>query len=265
MLSLEQLVAGIAHELNNPMAFVKGNVNHLQDYIESLLELIDCYQNHVSQPIPAVEDYAQKIELDFIRTDFPEAISSVNHGIQRLQAIVDSLRSFARLDEAEQKTIDIHDGLEQALFLLQHRLVSNHRRGPITLRRDYGNLPPIDCYPSQLNQVFLSVLNNAIDSFDGLSQPQDCQITIRTRFLVIEKQIQISIADNGCGIASQVRDRVFEPFFTTKAIGAGTGLGLAIAYQIVQHNHGGELVLRSQVGVGTECWIDLPTRLSQTT
>ncbi|NEO85098.1 MAG: HAMP domain-containing histidine kinase [Spirulina sp. SIO3F2] len=263
MLSLEQLVAGMAHELNNPMAFIKGNINHAQDYIEGLLELIDCYQRHVAQPIPAVDDCAQEIELDFIRSDFPQVIGSINKGVQRLQTVVDSLRSFARLDEAAQKTIDIHDCLEQALFLLHHRLGSNQRRDAISVHKDYGQFSPIECYPSQLNQVFLTVLKNAIDSFDGLKQPQDCQITIQTRFLVIDKQVQILIADNGCGISSQVRDRIFDPFFTTKAVGSGTGLGLAIAYQIIHHNHGGELVFRSQVGIGTECWIDLPTQLGK--
>ncbi|MEM8638991.1 MAG: ATP-binding protein [Cyanobacteria bacterium P01_G01_bin.54] len=263
MLSLEQLVAGIAHELNNPMTFIKGNVNHAQDYIEGLLELVNCYQEHVEQPISAVEQCASEIELEFIRSDFSHVIGSIDKGVQRLQGVVDSLRSFARLDEAEQKTMDVHDGLEKVLFLLQHRFRANQKRGEIRLAKDYGNLPIINCYPSQLNQVFLTVLNNAIDAFADLQHPQDEMISIRTHFLAQEEQVQIVITDNGCGIAAQVQGRVFDPFFTTKAVGSGMGLGLAIAYQIIHHNHGGELVLRSQVDVGTECCLNLPIYLPQ--
>lgn len=264
MLGLGQLVAGLSHELNNPMTFITGNLSHAEDYLTSLLELVRCYQTHVEQPLPAVEAKIDEIDLPFLVTDFPQVIASIDNGVNRIQTIVNSLRSFARLDESDQKTVDLHLGIEQALLILGHRLQKNSDRGPIALQRHYDDLPAIECYPGRLNQVFLSLLTNAIDAFEDLASTtprMDCRITIETRWTAQEERVQILIADNGRGIDPEIKNRIFDPFFTTKPVGSGTGLGLAIAYQIIHHNHSGELVLRSQPGIGTECWIDLPSRL----
>jgi signal transduction histidine kinase len=252
MASLGQLVAGIAHEFNNPVSFIQGNLTHVQTYATQLLELIQCYEAECPQPSAQLLDRAAAIELDYIQADLPKLITSMTTGTQRISSIVNSLRSFSRLDEAAMKAVDIHDGIESSLMLLQYRL--NQVCPVIRVEKDYADLPLVTCFANQLNQVFIGLINNAIDAMNSVDRPGVIQITTR---LIDDDQIEISIRDNGCGIATADQPRVFDPFFTTKPIGQGTGLGLSIGYQILQM-HEGSLNCTSELGMGTTLTLTLP-------
>ncbi|MBF2037320.1 MAG: GAF domain-containing protein, partial [Leptolyngbyaceae cyanobacterium T60_A2020_046] len=261
MSSLGQLVAGVAHEINNPVSFIDGNLSHAWDYAQDLLHLIELYQTHYPEPIAAIAREIDKIDLGFLSADFPKLLESMRVGVERIKSIVMSLRTFSRMDEAEIKPVDIHDGLDSTVMILQHRLKANGDRAEIQLQRDYGDLPPVECYAGQLNQVFMNLLSNAIDALEDQleagTQRQPPLITIRTRLTKTE-DVEIAIADNGPGVPEAVRNRIFEPFFTTKPVGKGTGIGLSISYQIVTEKHNGTLICEADPGQGTTFTITIP-------
>jgi signal transduction histidine kinase len=253
MSSLGQMVAGIAHEINNPVNFIQGNLIHTNNYTQELLELIHLYQQHYPQPEPEIQAKMEDIEVDFISEDLPKVLSSMEMGAERISQIVLSLRNFSRLDEANSKEVDIYEGIDNTLLLLSHRLNPG-----IQVIKLYESLPLIECCPAQLNQVFMNIISNAIDELlahNELSQPQ---IVIKTR-LVENNKIEVRIRDNGTGIAPEIKDKIFDPFFTTKPVGQGTGMGLAICYQVVER-HRGKIEVISELGEGTEFVVTLPVK-----
>lgn len=261
MSSLGQLVAGVAHEINNPVNFIYGNLNHATTYIQDLLEVVRLYQQYYPQAVPQIQEQLEAIELEFISEDLPKMLGSMKMGADRIRQIVLSLRNFSRLDEAEMKPVNIHEGLESTLLILQNRFKAKSGGHNITLIKEYGNLPLVECYPGQLNQVFMNLISNAIDALEEIPNHKG-EITIRTE-LSHPDSITIKIADNGSGITPEVRKRLFDPFFTTKSVGKGTGLGLSISYQIVINKHGGILKCESVLGQGTEFYIHLPVKQNE--
>ncbi|MBW4429853.1 MAG: GAF domain-containing protein [Nostoc desertorum CM1-VF14] len=268
MVSLGQLVAGIAHEINNPVSFIYGNLKSADEYTQNLFSLLDIYQSHYPQSIEAIEEFTNLIELDFLRSDFPKLFKSMLMGAERIKNIVLSLRTFSRLDEAEMKAVDIHEGIDSTIMLVQSRLNPANKRLQIEVIKEYGTLPLVECYPGQLNQVFLNILVNALDALEDSALRgrwttkkfnifDNPRIYIRTQLLEPD-QVTISIADNGLGIPEDTLKQIFNPFFTTKTVGQGTGMGLAISYQIVTQKHGGSLECISQPGVGAEFIIRIP-------
>lgn len=264
MSSLGQLVAGVAHEINNPVNFIYGNLSYTSQYTENLLKLLQLYHKEYPQPSPAILDAREAFEIDYIVEDLPKLISSMKVGADRIRDIVLSLRTFSRLDEAEMKQVDIHEGIESTLMILQNRLKNKPERPPINIIKEYGNLPLVECYPGQLNQVFMNLLTNAIDAVEmEMNKPEPADknlaITIRTE-LTENNCVAMRIADTGPGMSEHVKRRLFDPFFTTKPIGKGTGLGLAISHSIVVEKHGGELSCNSVLGEGSEFAIEIPLR-----
>ena len=259
MSSLGQLVAGVAHEINNPVNFIYGNLIHANNYTEDIISLLKLYEQEYPQPTPEIQEEIEALDLDFLVSDLPKIIKSMMVGAQRIREIVQSLRTFSRLDEAEMKTVDIHEGIESTLMILQHRLKPKQKNQGIEIIKQYGNLPKIVCFPGQLNQVFMNLIANAIDALEeGVSsQVSTPTITITTKTIQSDR-VAIHIADNGTGISAKVRQRLFDPFFTTKPIGVGTGLGLSISYQIVVDRHGGKINCFSEPGQGTEFVIEIP-------
>ena len=261
MSSLGQLVAGIAHEINNPVNFIYGNLNYLEEYVKGLLNIVQTFQKCYPQPLDIVQIAMENFDLGFVSNDLPQLLNSMRLGSERIRDIVHSLRNFSRLDEAEIKQVDIHEGIENTLLILQHRLKRNSHKPTIILNKEYGNLPVVDCSPGQLNQVFMNILSNAIDALEETitHQPNNFIPTITIRTNVIDNRwVLIYIADNGLGMEEETKLRVFDPFFTTKPVGQGTGLGLSISYQIVVERHSGELDFFSEPGKGTEFQIKLP-------
>ena len=265
MSSLGQLVAGVAHEINNPVNFIHGNLNYTKNYIQDLLKLVELYQAEYPNPTEIIEEEIENIDLDFLQADLPNILSSMQTGSERIKEIVKSLRTFSRLDEADCKEIEIHEGIESTLMILQNRLKAKPQRGKIEVIKNYSKLPLVECYAGQLNQVFMNLLVNAIDVLEEkiektknyqLSTPQ---ITISTKVLN-SQQIAIYIADNGLGMTEEVRAKIFNPFYTTKPVGKGTGLGLAISYQVVVDRHHGNLNCSSTPGEGTEFAIEIPVK-----
>ena len=258
MSSLGHMVAGIAHEINNPVGFIHGNIIPASEQIQDLLSLVYLYQQNCSQLFPEIEAKIAEIDLDFIAEDLPKLLASMKMGTERIREIVLSLRNFSRLDEAEIKAVDIHEGIENTLLILNHRFKSH-----IELVKEYGNLPLIECYPAQLNQVFMNIIANAIDAVEDTKSSilsakslQKPQITIETTQINSE-EVQVRIRDNGLGIPDAIKLKLFDPFFTTKKIGKGTGIGLAISYKIIE-NHHGKINVVSEYGQGAEFIITLP-------
>jgi two-component system, NtrC family, sensor kinase len=268
MSSLGQLVAGVAHEINNPVNFIYGNLSHIEGYAQDLMDLIRLYQHHYPNPIPEIDDRQQSIELDFLAEDLPRILASMTIGADRIRQIVLSLRNFSRFDQAEMKEVDIHEGIDSTLLILHHRLKISSDNLGIQVIKNYGSLPQVECYAGQLNQVFMNILSNAIDAVEDANnekryhsdEPSTIQIdTTKTD----DGHVLICIADNGVGMSESVRSRLFDPFFTTKPIGKGTGLGLSISYQIVVEKHGGTLGCTSKLGEGTEFQIKIPIKARQ--
>lgn len=260
MSSLGCLVAGVAHEINNPVNFITGNVTYARNYVQDLLALLHLYQQHYPQPAASIEELSKEIDLEFLTEDLPKVLSSMEIGANRISQIVLSLRNFSRLDEAEKKPVNVHEGLDNTLLILQHRLKPQGQNSGIQIVKEYAELPLVECYAGQLNQVFMNILSNAIDALETQSEPG--VITIRTELVSSQEtgreRVVIRIKDNGSGMTEAVKTRLFDPFFTTKPVGKGTGLGLSISYQIVVERHGGVLKCFSQPGQGAEFWIEIP-------
>ena len=267
MAVLGQLVAGIAHEINNPVNFILGNLDYTKEYTKSLLGFVQLYQKHYPNPVAEIQDHAKELDLEFLQEDLLKILDSMKMGTDRICEIVRSLRNFSHVDEAERKAVDIHEGIKSTLLILQHRLKSNSEHPAIQVIQDYGQLPLIECYAGSLNQVFMNILANAIDALEEFSakhtyqenQKNPRQIIIRTS--IIDSQVvQIAIADNGAGIPEEIQQRIFDPFFTTKPVGKGTGMGMSISYQIITKKHHGKLLCNSTLNKGAEFVIQIPLR-----
>jgi GAF domain-containing protein len=264
MAGLGQLVAGVAHEINNPVNFILGNLTHVNEYTQALLNLIFLYHKNYPDPVLEIQIEEDDIDLDFLKEDLPKTLASMNIGVDRIRGIVSSLRTFSRIDEAQMKPVDIHEGIDSTLLILQHRFKERSDRPSIQVIKEYNCLPLVECYPAQLNQVFMNILSNGIDALQEIclhnSPGKTPTIHIRTNLIL--DRVAICIGDNGPGIPEDVRSRIFDPFFTTKAIGKGTGLGLSISYQIVVEKHQGQLQCISDRDRGTEFWIEIPIKQS---
>lgn len=261
MSSLGQMVAGVAHEINNPVNFIHGNLQYVHQYSEDLLNLIKLYQEQVPSPPAKIQATIEKIDLDFLSTDLRKVLQSMRMGTERIRDIVLSLRNFSRLDEDGCKEVDIHDGIDGTLLILNHRLNPTEQSIYIEVVKSYGELPDVECYPGQLNQVFMNVLVNAIDAVEdfAICTPDSFipQIQIRTE-KTNNDWVKILVSDNGIGIPESAKTKLFDPFFTTKPVGKGIGLGLSISYQIVTERHGGRLSCISSPEKGTEIIIEIP-------
>jgi signal transduction histidine kinase len=297
MSSLGQLVAGVAHEINNPVNFIYGNLTHANEYSKDLLCLLELYRQHSLNPNSEIIECEEAIDLEFLAQDLPKILDSMKLGVERIRQLVVSLRNFSRLDRAEKTGVDIHEGIESTLLILQHRTKAKSDREAIEIIKEYGNLPLVECYASSLNQVFMNLISNAVDALEmgsrervtsvsGLGAsaavttlssqklavdsenstvsnecliPDSLSPCIRIRTQLIDaKTVLICIADNGHGIPKELISHIFNPFFTTKPIGRGTGLGLSISYQIVVEKHQGILKCVSRPNHGTEFWIEIP-------
>jgi|GEM_PF-72843 len=266
MASIGQLVAGVAHEINNPLGFILGNLKHAEAYIQDLSNLIELYQQQYPQTTPRISSYIESIDLPYLLTDLPELITSLKHGTDRICEISDSLRTLSRADNTNKVAFDIHKGLDSTLMILKHRLKANHQRSEIEVSKEYGDLPLVTCYPGQLNQVFLNLLANAIDVLDesipsgsdGAIDSHRKRIVIRTEVSENQESVIIRVKDNGLGMTEVVQQKIFDHLFTTKPVGQGTGLGLSISYQIVVEKHGGKLFCISAPGEGAEFVVEIP-------
>lgn len=260
MSSLGQLIAGVAHEINNPANFIYGNLSHVSNYALDLLKLLNLYQHHFPNPPLEIQTEAEEIDLDFIKSDFVKIVESMQVGTRRIRDIVLSLRNFSRLDEAEFKQVNIHEGIDSTIMILQHNFKEKSDRDQIQVIKEYSSLPLVDCYPGQLNQVFMNIIANAIDALEECADKPNHKPTIWIHTqLTSENNVLISIADNGVGIPLEVHHQLFDPFFTTKEVGKGTGLGLSISYQIIVEKHGGKLWCDSTPGEGTKFFIEIPS------
>lgn len=266
MTSLGQLVAGIAHEINNPVSFIYSNLQPAQDYFRDLIELISLYQESYPEPEEAIIEFEEEIDLEFMQKDCLKLLESMQFGADRIQKIVLSLRNFSRLDESALKLVDIHEGIESTLLILQHRLegfnsnqagATNHQ--PIEVIKSYSVLPKVECFAGEINQVLMNIFTNAIDAIEECDPPKKGQIKIQTSLLENERVV-VAIADNGGGIDATAQSQIFDPFFTTKPVGQGTGLGLYVCYETIVNKHHGDLICRSELGVGTTIEIILPIR-----
>ncbi|MBD2355955.1 MASE1 domain-containing protein [Tolypothrix sp. FACHB-123] len=268
MSALGQMVAGVAHEINNPVNFIHGNLIHLSEYIHDLLTALQTYQQYYPNPPQALRAKLEQLDLEFLQSDVKKILNSMSMGTERILTIVLSLRNFSRLDETEWKAVDIHQGIDSTLVILQHRLQATATRPQIQIIKDYGQLPLVECDAGSLNQVFLNILSNAIDALEESHQGHlatevsakidaicihTCQIDIN--------QVMITISDNGTGIAQEICSNIFDPFFTTKPVGKGTGLGLFMSYQIVTQKHGGKIRCDSALGKGTKFVIEIPIKV----
>ncbi|MEL6555901.1 MAG: ATP-binding protein [Cyanobacteria bacterium J06621_11] len=264
MSSLGQLVAGIAHEINNPVNFIYANLAPIYEYVDDLLRLVSMYQKQYPMPSAAITAEIEATDIDFIKLDLPKILDSMQLGSERIQDIVLSLRNFSRSDEQGIKSVDIHEGMENTLLILQHRLTQKTEQFAITVERNYGTLPSIECHPGLLNQVFMNLLANAIDAVEEAAHKHKGRyqghITLHTSSFIKEERdwVEITIADNGLGIPDEIRSRIFDTFYTTKEIGEGTGMGLSISYNIITQKHHGDLFYRSLPDKGSEFIIQIP-------
>lgn len=277
MSSLGLLVAGVAHEINNPVNFIYGNLIHADEYIEQILELVQLYQQYYPKPAPEIAAHVEAIDLEFITEDLPMLLASMKLGTERIREIVRSLRIFSRIEESQMKPVNIHEGIDSTLLILHNRLKAKPNRREIKIIKEFGNLPQVECYASKLNQVFMNLIGNAIDALEEnsevtnlgsepfLNQSEATPIpTIQIRTSVVNNDsVAIAISDNGCGMTPEVKAHLFDPFFTTKPVGSGTGLGLAISHQIIVEKHGGHLTCVSEIGKGSEFLIHIPIHHSK--
>jgi len=268
MSSLGQMVAGVAHEINNPINFIYGNLAYADDYTRDLLNLLNLYRQNFPSPGDEITEITEEIDLEFMIEDLPKLLGSMKVGADRIREIVQALRTFSRIDESEMKAVDIHEGIDSTLLILGNRFKASSNRLAIKVIEEYGNLPKVECYAGQLNQVFMNILANAIDAFDesGIRNSESQVLTrlhptIRIRTYQADKhRVVISIADNGPGISEKVQRRLFDPFFTTKSASKGTGIGLAISHSVVVDKHGGNLTCVSAPGQGAEFIVELPIK-----
>jgi len=273
MSSLGQLVAGVAHEINNPVNFIQGNVTHATQDTQDLLELLELYQNHCPNPTLEIEEKAEEISLEFLKEDLPKLFSSMKVGTNRICEIVQSLRNFSHLDEAEVKAVDIHEGINSTLMILKNCLKAQPKHPTIQVVKEYGDLPLVECYAGQLNQVFMNILINAVDALEQAMELEEeatnnqlCNLALKTPTIWIRTKVvnsawlRVEIADNGLGIPEEIQHRLFDPFFTTKPVGKGTGMGMSISYQIVTEKHKGQLLCSSEPGKGAEFVVEIPLR-----
>lgn len=282
--SLGQLVAGVAHEINNPVNFIHGNLPHISRYTEELLNLVFLYQQHCPHPPPEIQQQVEAIDLNFLAEDLPKILGSMKVGTDRIHQIVLSLQNFTQLEQAKKKSVDIHATIDNTLLILQHRLNATATHPRIEIIKEYSNIPSVKCFPGQLNQVLMSILSNAIDSLESCprvttdnEQTTTPSIKIRTEIVKSTDKgasledrpngdrVKICVADNGGGIPEAIQGRIFDPFFTTKPVGQGTGLGLSISHQLIVQNHGGSLQCLSKSGQGTEFWIEIPINANDRT
>ncbi|OJJ12528.1 hypothetical protein BI308_25640 [Roseofilum reptotaenium AO1-A] len=261
MSALGNLVAGVAHEINNPVGFIAGNINPARDYVQDLLGLIDLYQQEYPELNEAIEEEIEAIDLEFLRSDLLQLISSMRSGTDRIRHISNSLRTFSRTDKEYKVPFNLHEGIDSTLLILKHRLKANEKRPAIEIAKEYGDLPEVHCFPGQLNQVFMNLIANAIDALESANEGcsfDEIANQIKIITSATPQEVTINIVDNGTGMPEEVRERIFEQGFTTKAVGKGTGLGMAIAHQIIEEKHGGTIDCYSQISKGTEFMISLP-------
>ncbi|MEG4402486.1 PAS domain S-box protein [Microcoleus sp. N9_B2] len=264
MSSLGLLIAGVAHEINNPVSFIHGNLAHLKNYTQDLFHHLELYEHHYPNPVEEIQQEREEKDLDFLAEDLPQILSSMSVGVDRICQIVQSLRNFSRHDDSQMKPINLHEGIDGTLLILNHRLKGNGEMLPIQIVKQYGELPPVECFAGPINQVFMNILSNAMDALDDANSRRTCQempenvSQIRIFTEVVANFVEIKIADNGPGITEEIKQRIFDAFFTTKPIGKGTGMGLSISYQIIVERHNGELYCSSELGKGTEFTIKMP-------
>lgn len=270
MSTLGQLVAGVAHEINNPIGFLSGNIEQATEAINDLIHHLQLYQEKYPDPGSDIEQNAENIDLEYLLSDLPDMLSSMKMGAERIRNISNSLRTFYRGDTGDKVLANIHEGIDSTLTILQHRLKANNERPAIQTLKDYGDIPLLKCYQGKLNQVFMNLLVNAIDSLEESNQGKSFNeinaapniIAIKTELSQDEPSVVIKIKDNGKGMSDEIKSKIFEHFFTTKSIGKGTGLGLSISRQIVEEAHGGSLTCTSTEGEGSEFAIALPIELN---
>jgi len=266
MATLGNLVAGVAHEINNPVGFISGNLDYATEYIQYLIDLLELYQQGIDWNSQTTQHKIEEIELDYLLTDLPGLIDSMKEGTKRIAEISKSMRTFSRDDTIAKVAFNVHDGIDSTLLILRHRLKANEKRPEIEIVKNYGQLPPVYCYPGQLNQVFMNLIANAIDALEESNSGKNFeeikaapnQITITTEIDSKKQQAIIRIRDNGMGMSEEVKNQIFVHLFTTKEVGKGTGLGLSISRQIVEEKHGGKISFTSELGKGTEFAISLP-------
>ncbi|MGB3402122.1 MAG: response regulator [Microcoleaceae cyanobacterium] len=266
MSALGQLMAGINHEINNPVGFVSGNLSCIKQYLKDLIDHLQLYQKHFPNPGEEIKQNADKIELNYLLEDLPEILSSMQIGMNRIREISRSMRIFSRADTDQKVSFDLHEGIDSTLLILKHRLKSKNNRPEIKVIKQYGDLPQIIGFPGQLNQVFMNIIANAIDVFDEMSESMtliemnqyNCKINIKTNFSTDRKKVVIQIGDNGQGIPENVKSRIFDNLFTTKPVGKGTGIGLSLSRQIIEEKHNGQIQCESHFGQGTQFIIVLP-------
>lgn len=266
MSTLGQLVAGVAHEINNPVSFIQGNLRHAENYIQDLLEIFQLYQQQLPSPGTEITERAEEVDLEYLIEDLPQLISSMKVGTDRIRQISVSLRNFSRADSTSKVETNLHEGIDSALLILQHRLKANDKGFKIEVVKEYGDLPLVPCFPGQLNQVFINIIANAIDALESSYLERTSEeikanpgrIIICTEVDRSRNSVSIRIKDNGLGMSEEVRSKIFDYLFTTKPAEKGTGLGLSISHQIVVEKHGGQLSCFSEPGVGTEFIIEIP-------